>query len=33
VSFTELGPGIGYVAQFAASRPAPDPAEIKACAD
>lgn len=33
VSFTELGPGIGYVAQFAASRPAPDPADIKPCAD
>jgi SAM-dependent methyltransferase len=33
VSFTELGPGIGYVAQFAASRPAPEPADIKPCAD
>ena len=31
VSFTELGPGIGYVAQFAASRPAPDPSAIKPC--
>lgn len=31
VSVTELGPGIGYVAQFAASRPAPDPSAIKPC--
>lgn len=32
ISFTQLGPGIGYVALFAASRPAPDPADIKPCA-
>ena len=32
VSFTKLGPGIGYVALFSASRPAPDPSAIKPCA-
>ena len=33
VAFTQLGPGIGYVAQFTASRPAPAPGEIKSCAN
>jgi ubiquinone/menaquinone biosynthesis C-methylase UbiE len=33
VAFTQLGPGIGYLALFAPSRTKPEPSEIVTCAD